>query len=155
MSRSHPYKWIFYFWLAFQLWRLVTHPTCNITSNCLVQWRKNIQRGGFPPLPPYHTELNLSMIIWYCRCGRELNFVSFPTQLNFLIIVNISYFIIKAWTPRSVVRQNSVLAVTVMSTFHWLKSIHWLKPPMSMFEAGWTRKNKNGWDHWFSSENSS
>ena len=33
MSRSNLYKWMFYFWLPFQLWRLVTRPTCNIISN--------------------------------------------------------------------------------------------------------------------------
>ena len=26
-------KWMFYFWLPFQLWRLVTCPTCNTFSN--------------------------------------------------------------------------------------------------------------------------
>ena len=33
MSRSNPYKSMFYFWLPFQLWRLVTHSACNIISN--------------------------------------------------------------------------------------------------------------------------
>ena len=33
MSRSNPYRWMFYFWLPFQLWRLVTRPTCSIISN--------------------------------------------------------------------------------------------------------------------------
>ena len=33
MSRSNPYKWMLYFLLPFQLWRLVTRPTCNIISN--------------------------------------------------------------------------------------------------------------------------
>ena len=33
MSRSNPYKWVLYFWLLFQQWRLVTRPTCNIISN--------------------------------------------------------------------------------------------------------------------------
>ena len=33
MSRSNLYKWMFYFWLPFQLWRLVTHATCNIISD--------------------------------------------------------------------------------------------------------------------------
>ena len=41
MSRSNLYKWMFYFWLPFQLWRLVTRPTCNIISNsflfCIAQ----------------------------------------------------------------------------------------------------------------------
>ena len=35
MSRSNPYKWMFYFWLPFQLWRHVTRPTCNIIWNGL------------------------------------------------------------------------------------------------------------------------
>ena len=33
MSGSNLYKWMSYFWLLFQLWRLVTCPTCNIISN--------------------------------------------------------------------------------------------------------------------------
>ena len=33
MLRSNPYKRMLYFWLHFQLWRLVTRPTCNIVSN--------------------------------------------------------------------------------------------------------------------------
>ena len=33
MSQSNPYKWMFHFWLPFQLWRLVTRSTCNIISN--------------------------------------------------------------------------------------------------------------------------
>ena len=36
MSRSNPYKWMFYFWLPFQLWRLVTRPTFNVISNSLL-----------------------------------------------------------------------------------------------------------------------
>ena len=33
MSRSNTHKWMLYFWLPFQPWRLVTRHTCNIISN--------------------------------------------------------------------------------------------------------------------------
>ena len=29
ISRSNLHKWMFYFWLLFQFWRLVTRPTCK------------------------------------------------------------------------------------------------------------------------------
>ena len=33
IAQSIPYEWLFYFWLPFQLWGLITHSTFKIISN--------------------------------------------------------------------------------------------------------------------------